>query len=87
MSAASGHPSSGSFHLRGAPLSHERIEVVRVGSTEIEVFIHETPTGGFWAEVPSMPWCATQGDTVEQLLANIEQSVRAILGLERETGS
>jgi predicted RNase H-like HicB family nuclease len=68
-------------------LSHERIEVVRVGSTEIEVFIHETPTGGFWAEVPSMPWCATQGDTVEQLLANIEQSVRAVLGLERETGS
>jgi predicted RNase H-like HicB family nuclease len=68
-------------------VSHDRIEVVRVGSTEIEVYIHQIPKGGFWAEVPSMPWCATQGDTVEQVLSNVEQSIRAVLGLDRETGS
>ena len=61
-------------------MSHERVELVRVGSTEFEVYIHETPTGGFWAEVPSMPWCATQGDSVQEVLSNVEQSVRAVLG-------
>jgi len=64
-------------------MSHEHIEVVKVGATEFEVYIHETPTGGFWAEVPSMPWCATQGDTVAEVLQNVEQSVRAVLGSEK----
>jgi predicted RNase H-like HicB family nuclease len=68
-------------------MSHNRIEVVRVGSLELEVYIHETPTGGFWAEVPAMPWCATQGDTVAEILKTIEESVRAVLGVERQTGS
>ena len=63
-------------------MSHDRVELVKVGSTEFEVYIHETPTGGFWAEVPSMPWCATQGDTVAEVLANVEQSVRAVLGVQ-----
>ena len=67
-------------------MSHERVEVVRVGSTEFEVYIHETASGGFWAEVPSMPWCATQGDTVAEVLRTIEQSVRAVLGADRQTG-
>jgi len=67
-------------------MSHERVELVSVGSTEFEVYIHETPTGGFWAEVPSMPWCATQGDSVQEVLSNVEQSVRAVLG-QSETKS
>jgi predicted RNase H-like HicB family nuclease len=65
-------------------MSHDRVELVKVGSTEFEVYIHETPTGGFWAEVPSMPWCATQGDTVAEVLANVEQSVRAVLGVQEK---
>jgi predicted RNase H-like HicB family nuclease len=65
-------------------MSHDRVELVKVGTAEFEVYIHETPTGGFWAEVPSMPWCATQGDTVPEVLANVEQSVRAVLGIAPE---
>lgn len=65
-------------------MSHERVELVKVGATEFEVYIHETPNGGFWAEVPSMPWCATQGDTVAEVLKTIEQSVRAVLGTEEK---
>ena len=68
-------------------MSHERVELVKVGTTEFEVYIHETPGGGFWAEVPSMPWCATQGDTVEEVLKTVETSVRAVLGLKDDTSS
>jgi predicted RNase H-like HicB family nuclease len=63
-------------------MSHERVEVVRVGATELEVYIHETPTGGFWAEVPGMPWCATSGDSVEEVLKAIEESVKSVMGLK-----
>ncbi|KAM3111634.1 type II toxin-antitoxin system HicB family antitoxin [Phormidesmis sp. 146-33] len=33
-----------------------------------KVVIHEAEAGGFWAEVPAIPGCATQGDTFEELL-------------------
>jgi len=32
---------------------------------KIKVVIHEAEEGGYWAEVPSIPGCATQGDTVD----------------------
>jgi predicted RNase H-like HicB family nuclease len=38
---------------------------------KIKVIVHEAEEGGFWAEVPSIPGCATQGDTFEELLQNL----------------
>jgi len=35
---------------------------------KIKVIVHEAEEGGFWAEVPSIPGCATQGETFEELL-------------------
>jgi hypothetical protein len=35
--------------------------------------------GGFWAEVPAIPGCATQGDTFEELLANLYEAVEGCL--------
>ena len=32
---------------------------------KVKVIIHEAEEGGFWAEVPALPGCATQGDTFE----------------------
>ena len=37
----------------------------------LKVVIHKAKEGGYWAEVPSIPGCATQGDTFEKLLHNI----------------
>ena len=34
----------------------------------LKVVIHEAEEGGFWAEVPAIPGCATQGETFEDLL-------------------
>jgi predicted RNase H-like HicB family nuclease len=30
---------------------------------KIKVVVHETDEGGYWAEVPVLPGCATEGDT------------------------
>jgi hypothetical protein len=30
---------------------------------KIKVIVHEAEEGGYWAEVPAIPGCATQGET------------------------
>ena len=39
-------------------------------SMKLKIIIHEAEEGGYWAEVPSIPGCTTQGDTFEELLSN-----------------
>jgi Uncharacterized conserved protein len=38
---------------------------------KIKIIIHEAEEGGFWAEVPAIPGCATEGETFEELLQNL----------------
>ncbi len=38
---------------------------------KLKVIVHEAEEGGYWAEVPSIPGCATQGETLDELLGNI----------------
>jgi len=49
-----------------------------------KVLIHEAEEGGYWAEVPAIPGCATQGDTFEELLQNIYEAVEACLSVDIE---
>jgi len=35
------------------------------------IVVHRADDGGYWAEVPSIPGCATQGENLEELMANI----------------
>lgn len=35
---------------------------------KLKIIIHPAEEGGFWAEVPAIQGCATQGDTIEELL-------------------
>ena len=49
---------------------------------KLKVVIHEEPTGGYWAEVPAVPGCATQGDTLEELLRNVHEAVQGCLSVD-----
>lgn len=49
---------------------------------KIKVIIHEAEEGGYWAEVPAIPGCATQGDTFEELLQNLYEAVEGCLSGE-----
>lgn len=51
---------------------------------KIKVIIHEAEEGGFWAEVPSIPGCATQGDTFEELLMNLYDAIEGCLSVDIE---
>ena len=49
---------------------------------KIKVIVHEAEEGGFWAEVPSIPGCATQGETYEELEANLRDAIEGCLSVD-----
>lgn len=51
---------------------------------KITVIVHEAEEGGYWAEVPAIPGCATQGETFEELLENLYEAVEACLSVDTE---
>lgn len=50
----------------------------------IRVIGHKAEEGGFWAEVPSIPGCATQGETMEEIEANVREAIEGCLSLDIE---
>ncbi|MGB7922056.1 MAG: type II toxin-antitoxin system HicB family antitoxin [Pyrinomonadaceae bacterium] len=49
---------------------------------KLKVIVHEAEEGGYWAEVPSIPGCATQGETFEELLQNLYEAIEGCLSVE-----
>ncbi|MBA3322588.1 MAG: type II toxin-antitoxin system HicB family antitoxin [Pyrinomonadaceae bacterium] len=49
---------------------------------KLKVVVHEAEEGGYWAEVPAIPGCATQGDTFEELLSNLYEAVEGCLSVD-----
>ncbi len=55
--------------------------------SKFTVLIHREPSGGFWGEVPALPGCYSQGETVEELMCNLREAVQGVLEVMREQGS
>ena len=51
---------------------------------KLKVIVHEAEEGGYWAEVASIPGCATQGETLDELTENIQEAVEACLSIDIE---
>lgn len=46
--------------------------------------VHDAEEGGFWAEVPALPGCVTQGETREELFENLKEAIRGCLAVLNE---
>jgi predicted RNase H-like HicB family nuclease len=44
-------------------------------SPRFKPVIHVEPGGGYWAEVPELPGCFTQADTLEELYENLTEAI------------
>lgn len=53
-----------------------------MGELKLKVVVHEAQEGGYWAEVPAIPGCATQGETIEELLRNLYEAVEGCLSVD-----
>jgi predicted RNase H-like HicB family nuclease len=49
---------------------------------KLKIIVHEAEEGGYWAEVPSIPGCATQGETFEELLQNLYEAIEGCLSVD-----
>jgi predicted RNase H-like HicB family nuclease len=49
---------------------------------KIKVVVHDAEEGGYWAEVPAIPGCATQGETMEELLRNLHEAIEGCLSVD-----
>lgn len=49
---------------------------------KLQVVVHEAEEGGYWAEAPSIPGCATQGESFDELLSNVYEAVEGCLSVD-----
>ncbi|MHC5598152.1 MAG: type II toxin-antitoxin system HicB family antitoxin [Nostoc sp.] len=46
---------------------------------KIRAIIHPAEEGGYWAEVPALPGCISEGDTIEEVMANLKDAIEGWL--------
>lgn len=49
---------------------------------KLKIIVHEAEEGGYWAEVPAIPGCATQGETFEELSQNLYEVIEGCLSVD-----
>jgi len=50
------------------------------------VLIHPAEEGGYWTEVPALPGCFSQGETIEEALENTKEAIELHVSALREEG-
>ena len=53
---------------------------------EYTVVVHQAEEGGFWVEVPALPGCYSQCESVESALENVMEAISLYLETLREEG-
>ena len=51
---------------------------------KLKVLVHPAEEGGFWAEVPSLPGCYSQGESLDETLVNIREAAEGWLEVAAE---
>jgi predicted RNase H-like HicB family nuclease len=46
---------------------------------KLKIILHEAEEGGYWATVPALPGCVSEGETREETLANIREAIECYL--------
>ncbi|WP_089724253.1 type II toxin-antitoxin system HicB family antitoxin [Candidatus Thiosymbion oneisti] len=51
---------------------------------KLKILIHEAEEGGYWAEVPALRGCVSEGETIEETLMNIKEAALGWLEIASE---
>jgi predicted RNase H-like HicB family nuclease len=51
---------------------------------KLKALIYRAEEGGFWAKVPAIPGCVSQGETLEEVRANILDALQGCLAVREE---
>ncbi len=51
---------------------------------KLRIVVHMADEGGYWAEVPALPGCISEGETLEETLAHIREAAEGWLEVSDE---
>ena len=54
---------------------------------DLKAIIHEAEEGGFWAEVPALLGCVTEGETLQEVTVNLREAVEGWLSVDTPDGT
>lgn len=49
---------------------------------KLTIVVHEAEEGGYWAEVPAISGCVSQGESLDELLENVREAVEGCLSID-----
>lgn len=49
---------------------------------KVKIIVHQAEEGGYWAEVPAIPGCVSQGETLDELDDNIREAIAGCLSVD-----
>ena len=50
------------------------------------VIVHNADEGGYWVEVPSLPGCFSQGETIDDAMNNVKEAIELHIQGLRDRG-
>ena len=51
---------------------------------DLTAYVHAAEEGGYWAEVPALPGCLTQGETLDDVVENLNDAIEGWLSVQTE---
>ena len=75
-------PAKSRYHQGPTAWVSQSIPRNKGSAMKIKVVVHEAEEGGYWAEVPAIPGCATQGETIDELLHNLHEAIEGCLSVD-----
>ncbi len=51
---------------------------------KIKAIIHQAEEGGYWSEVPTLPGCITEGDSMDKVLVNLKDAIEGWLEVAKK---
>lgn len=48
---------------------------------KLTIVVHDAEEGGYWAEVPAITGCVSQGDSIGELLENVREAIEGCLSV------
>ncbi|MEB3250253.1 MAG: type II toxin-antitoxin system HicB family antitoxin [Merismopediaceae bacterium] len=52
---------------------------------KIKAIIHPAEEGGYWAEVPALAGCITEGDSMDEVINNLQDAIQGWLEVANES--
>ena len=48
---------------------------------KLTIVVHDAEEGGYWAEVPAIAGCVSQGESLDELLENVREAIEGCLSV------